>query len=316
VEFGYLFDMFPIDDHPPIGPVSDKHLPEALRLVFGRLSPDDRTAQEEAILAEMAAAEISALGLIGAVREGRLVGAVLSQVQPGKTALVWPSRLVPDEPPTTAAGLLEAACGSLDTQGVCMAQALTSGTQKADAQLLQAGGFEPLADLLYLVSFREDFPDKPPDTQLQFETYSSATHDRLARVLEATYKQTLDCPALNGVRQIEDILVGYRSTGEFIPDYWLIIRNGGKDVGCLLLADHRQHDNMELVYMGVVSSLRGRGWGIQITRQAQWLTRQAGRRRLVLAVDAGNAPAVRMYCEAGFQTWDRRSVYLRCFRGG
>jgi len=135
-------------------------------------------------------------------------------------------------------------------------------------------------------------------------------------VLEATYEQTLDCPVLNGVRQIEDVLVGYRSTGAFSPDYWLIVRHGGKDVGCLLLADHPQHDNIELVYMGVMSSLRGRGWGIQITRQAQWLTRRAGRRRLVLAVDAANTPAVRMYAEAGFQTWDRRSVYLRRFPGG
>jgi len=316
VEFGYLFDMFPADDHPPIGPVSDKHLPEALRLVFSHLSPDDGKVHEEAIMAEIAAAEISAAGLIGAVREGRLVGAVLSQIQPGRTALVWPPRLVPAEPPTTATGLLEAACHFLGTQGVCMVQALTAGERKADKQLLQAGGFEPLAELLYLVSFREDFPDKLPGTQLLFEPYTSARHDRLTHVLEATYEQTLDCPELNGVRQIEDVLVGYRSTGAFSPDYWLIVRYAGEDVGCLLVADHPRHDNVELVYMGVISSLRGRGWGIEITRHAQWLTRQAGRRRLVLAVDAANAPAVRMYADAGFQTWDRRSVYLRRFPGG
>jgi hypothetical protein len=30
-----------------------------------------------------------------------------------------------------------------------------------------------------------------------------------------------------------------------------------------------------------------------------------------LAVDAANEPAIRMYAAAGFQAWDRRSVYLK-----
>ena len=39
--------------------------------------------------------------------------------------------------------------------------------------------------------------------------------------------------------------------------------------------------------------------------------RQAERKRLVLAVDAANEPALRMYAAAGFQAWDRRSVFVR-----
>jgi len=135
----------------------------------------------------------------------------------------------------------------------------------------------------------------------------------LAHIVEATYEQSLDCPAMDGLRSIEDILDGYRATGRFDPSRWLIVEHEGRDVGCLLLTDHPMHENWELVYMGVVARDRGHGWGVEIARHAQWLTRQAGRPRLVLAVDAANGPGIEMYSAAGFQAWDRRAVYLRTF---
>jgi GNAT superfamily N-acetyltransferase len=91
----------------------------------------------------------------------------------------------------------------------------------------------------------------------------------------------------------------------------LIVRHADQDVGCLILADHPRYENMELVYMGVVPEGRGQGWGIEVVRHAQRLARRAGRQRLVLAVDASNQPAIRMYASAGFQAWDQRRVYYR-----
>jgi ribosomal protein S18 acetylase RimI-like enzyme len=82
------------------------------------------------------------------------------------------------------------------------------------------------------------------------------------------------------------------------------------------LADHPQEENWELVYMGLVPSARGNGWGREVVRHAQWLTRQAGRPRLVLAVDAANHPAVAMYTCAGFRAWGRRRVYLKALAEG
>jgi ribosomal protein S18 acetylase RimI-like enzyme len=41
------------------------------------------------------------------------------------------------------------------------------------------------------------------------------------------------------------------------------------------------------------------------------LARRASVERIVLAVDAVNEPAVRMYRSAGFEMWDRRTVYIR-----
>jgi GNAT superfamily N-acetyltransferase len=65
--------------------------------------------------------------------------------------------------------------------------------------------------------------------------------------------------------------------------------------------------------MGLVESVRGRGFGLQVVRHAQWLCRQEGRDRLVLAVDRRNAPARRIYMSCGFWRWDERQVLLRSF---
>ena len=284
---------------------------EALRLVFSRVPADTRASQTEQTLSAIASGKVSSGGLLIAQRGRRLVGAVLAHLQPGKTALLWPPRVAAGEPPETAAKLVEAARDFADGQGVRLVQALIFPNQPADAELLEAGGFEFLAELLYLVSVESDFPHAPPRTPLRFETHTAADHGRLVRLVEATYQQSLDCPRLNGVREMEDVLAGYQSEGTYRPEHWLIVRHQEEDVGCLLLADYPEHDNMELVYMGLTAMARGRGWGMDITKHAQWLAGRAPRQRLVLAVDAANAPAIAMYAAAGFQTWDRRNAFVK-----
>jgi ribosomal protein S18 acetylase RimI-like enzyme len=91
----------------------------------------------------------------------------------------------------------------------------------------------------------------------------------------------------------------------------LFIRNAGKDVGVLLLADHPQGRHWELMYMALVPEARGRGWGRQITHYAQWLARGANVERVLVAVDVANTPAVKMYRDCGFEVWDRRAVFVR-----
>jgi mycothiol synthase len=112
------------------------------------------------------------------------------------------------------------------------------------------------------------------------------------------------------VRHIDDVLAGYRATGEFDPQRWLIVRQAGQDVGCLLLAVHPETDQWELVYLGVTPAARGAGLGRQIVRHAQWMCQRGGARQLVLAVDADNTPALKLYASAGFVAWDRRPIYL------
>ena len=300
-------------DVPLIGPVPPEQRADVLSLVFGDLLAEDRAERVEALLARARDDTVPMDGLLMARRGERLVGGVFSEIQVGRTAVVWPPRLVPGEPATTGERLLAATSKLLVAKRICVAHTLLEAGVQQDGPLLRAAGFELLAELLYLVSPQERFPPSRPSSSLEFEVYSAAKHDRMARVVEATYAGTLDCPRLNGVREIGDILAGYRATGVFSPSRWLLVRHQGEDVGCLLLADHPEHENWELVYMGLVPSARGNDWGKEITQYAQWLTREAGRPRLVLAVDAANAPATRMYSLLGFQAWDRRSVYLKVF---
>jgi len=286
---------------------------EALGLILSRHEAEERRAHLESLSAEAESGPVAAEGLLGAYRGGRLVGAVFSQLQPGKTAMVWPPQTVADEPPATAEMLLTAACRWLARREVRIAQILLRPDLATDEATWRRVGFKPLSDLLYLVSQENQFPTHLPKGPLTFQIYSAANQQRLAQVIQATYEQTLDCPGLDNVRQIEDVLDGYRATGVFDPGRWLIVRHMGQDIGCLLLADHPEHGNWELVYMGVVAASRGHGWGKQIARHAQWLTRQAGRPRLVLAVDAENRPAIEMYTAVGFERWDRRRAYLKVF---
>jgi ribosomal protein S18 acetylase RimI-like enzyme len=126
-------------------------------------------------------------------------------------------------------------------------------------------------------------------------------------VLGRTYEGTLDCPSIDGQRAPADILEGYASTGVFRPEHWLMAKHEDAAVGCLLLADHPP-DQLELVYMGLVPAARGRHWGTWLVRQAQWLARQAGRQRLVVAVDLANTPAVKLYRAEGFVKWETRKA--------
>ena len=303
-------------EDPRIGPILPEHRTEALRLVFSGMEEERRRRQLDVYLPAFHGADPSACVLLGAHREGRLVGAVFSQIQPGRTAALWAPQLAGDESKATAAGLLEAVCDRLAHRQVCMAQALLESDTSPDVTTLLEGGFHRLARLFYLVCPESEFPHHPPAGPLTFRQYTPADHGRLAGIVEATYVQTLDCPQLNGVRRMDDVLAGYRATGVFDPRRWLIVRHHERDVGCLLLADHPKDGNYELVYMGLVTSQRGHRWGIDIARQAQWQTRLAGRSQLVLAVDAANQPALKIYTAVGFRAWDRRSAYVKVLRSG
>lgn len=297
-----------------IGFASSDNVLEALRLVFRDLDPDNREPYVQHLEEEIRQGSLAAEGLIEARREGALVGAVLHQRQPGNAAVIWPPRIVAGEPCTTATQLLNAASELATREGLRVAQVLLGNNAEPDDAVLRAAAYQPLAELIYLVSEEEAFPWRPPAATIEFEAFGPGNQARLVRTLEATYEGTLDCPQLNGVRTNEEVLEGYRETGVFDPARWLIARHHGHDVGCLLLADHPEDPSWELVYMGLIPSARGRGWGFEIARHAQWLTKQAGRLRLTVGVDAANLPAIRMYHAAGFREWERRIVYLKILR--
>jgi ribosomal protein S18 acetylase RimI-like enzyme len=301
------------DVPPEIAPCPAKHRAEALSLVLCDIAPSQRREIAASLLESSAGPiELAGAGLFTAMRGEQLRGAAWGQRQPGNTAVFWPPQLVPGEGEQTAYGLAVATVHELNRAAIGMAQVLLPVGDSRHVDVIRAVGFSQLADLIYLAWETSQIAAPPSSNhELQFAAYHKSERGRLAALIEQTYRGTLDCAALNNARGIDDVIDGYEATGVFHAENWLFIEHSGQDVGVLILAEHPQARHWELVYMGLVPEVRGRGWGRQITQHAQILAQHANVERIVLAVDAVNDPALRMYSMAGFHAWDKRRVYVR-----
>ncbi len=285
---------------------------EALALVLCDLAPSLRREVAGDLLSVEDSTELANEPLFIARRGERLVGAAWGQRQSGNIAVFWPPQLTPGSNEHAAYRLAEAVIDALDGTSIEMTQVFLSAPDAETVNVLRHVGFRHLADLLYMSCESQKFPLVAPELgDLDYEPYVLTQRSRLMRVIAQTYEGTLDCTALNGVRDIDHVINGYQATGIFRPENWHFVRSANQDVGVLLLADHPKGRHWELMYMGLVPEVRGRGWGRQIARYAQWLARGAKIERIVVAVDAANEPAVAMYRITGFELWDRRAVYVR-----
>lgn len=276
----------------------------ALVAALNQTAPDDGSAWESLFIAVDGAGG----------PEPVLIGALWVQRLPGNTAVVWPP--APDCP--ALAELADAAAAWCDQHAVALAQINVAHDDAYPAETLADSGFPLLADLRYLTL---DVPPAPgatdatqtsPSLNVRFHPHAADDPARLAAVIQATYVDTLDCPAIEGLRSMPEVLAGYAAQGAYRPELWYVVERAGRDAGVLILAEHAQAGNCELVYMGVVPTARGAGLGRQILARALSDARHLGSQRLVLAVDAANAPARALYDAAGFSEWDRRLAYARC----
>lgn len=277
---------------------------DALALAMSDLTPEQRRDFSP----EVTNAPIEAL--VVALENGELRGAAWGQRQPGSTAILWPPRFIDAKYVALERPLVEAVGHSLDSAGIRMSQILLQDTQTPLATKLQVAGFARLTELLYLNWESAAFEFSPP-ASVEFEPYRDSEGPRLAALVERTYEATQDCPALGGQRPMPEVLDGYRATGVFDPNRWRFIRELERDVGVLLLTEHAAANHWELLYVGLVPAARGQRLGHIAVRHAQALAYASGAERIVLAVDADNFPAIKMYNETGFQLWDRRTVFVR-----
>jgi ribosomal protein S18 acetylase RimI-like enzyme len=295
---------------PVVKPLVPSDRDQALSLLLAQAVLEGRATRLPMMLADLACGNLAAGNLLGAYRGQQLVGAVFFQSRAGSVGIAGLPGVLDREPPETAEALLQAAVRRLADGGARLRCLFVEDQTQRETALLGRIGFEHLAQFLSLAAPESKFPSEPPQCALTFEPYTPQSHQRLVKVMEATCQETLDCPALVALRPAEDTLADYRQLGKFDPARWLIAHRAGKDVGCLLLADHPRNQDMELAYLGVTSASRGNHWGFQIVRHAQWLARQAGRRRLLLIVDEANLPARRMYAEAGFEPWRKQGLWV------
>jgi mycothiol synthase len=291
--------------------------PAALRVLHEGLPEDQRGALVEAI-ERVGPGDSSAWDglLVAAAQSGgageEISGAVWAQTAPGATAVVWP----PPAKSAVADALLRAASRWCDERLMPLAQLSVSDHDGYSPERLEACGFARLAELLYL--YADAMPlrgvDIGGDGDVEFVPRAGDEPRRLAALIDETYVDTQDCPALDGLRSMADVLTGYGAQGRHLPEHWYFAQLRGEDAGVLILADHPTAGNCELVYMGVVPRARGGGLGEQLVRKALAAAAEVGAQRLVLAVDAANQPALALYRRAGFIEWERRTVFAHCSR--
>ena len=200
----------------------------ALELAWVYLARADRDAQIARLLEDARSRPELLDGLLRARRGSRVVGAIWAQLQPGSTAFLSLPHVAEPEPVETAATLLHSLLDLLDRRPTRLVQALLTADYGEEFDLLRGGGFEHYADLLYMASQERAFPDRPPPVELEFEPYSDEQQPRLARIIERTYVGSQDCPRLSGVRQMTDVIAGYKATGSFDPARWFILNHAAE----------------------------------------------------------------------------------------
>lgn len=295
-------------------PLAEK---EVLALAALAWADEQRAATWREIRAA-ALADPNSVALLAAWRESQLVAAVVAHLVAGKAAVAWlPQFVSASEANTAISGpLLQQLTAELRRRGVQIVQTLLAEDETAAAGRLQAGGFWHAANLLYFAAEASVLPAQQPDLPFSIESFRARDESRLLALLERTYRGTLDCPRIDELRTTADVVAGHRASGEFHPEFWLFAREGPHDIGCLLVNLHPDVNHAELVYLGFVPEVRGRGYGRAFTQQAMWLARQAKCDRLVLGVDAANEPAVNAYQAAGLTVWERRALWVCSPSGG
>jgi ribosomal protein S18 acetylase RimI-like enzyme len=222
--------------------------------------------------------------------------------------------------PVTEAGepevedrLVAAALAWCRQQGGKVAQAILPPAEAGSAAVLLRHDFDHVTQLFYLTHDLHALPDEPLTGGVRFEPYSTRNEARFREALAGSYEDTLDCPEMNGVRSVDEVLAGYRGTDRFHPERWQLIVAGSEPAGVLILTELPDGPAWDLSYVGVLPEFRRRGLARAATRVALQMTRKAVALELRAAVDIRNVPALSLYRSLGFEQGETRDVHLHFF---
>ena len=240
----------------------------------------------------------------------------------GRTAMLFVSgedRVADDH--AERVGVIEHACAEVARLGAArIAQSLPEPDQGHVVDALVDAGFVSVGELAYLrrdLTRQDrslDVPALPPGVSIRtVRSLEPGEPDRLAlaSALEQSYIDTLDCPELCGMRDVDDVIESHKATGEWRADLWWLIEERHEVRGCMLLNHSPDQSAVELVYLGLAPALRGRGLGRVLLQQAIPPTARTGAAHLNCAVDRRNTPALRVYDSLGFREFSARHALVR-----
>jgi mycothiol synthase len=299
-----------------IRPSTAADLEPALRLI---LSPPGSAADAKSIQEFIVFTHDRGIGFDGlhvALQGAKTVSAMLPIISPGRTMLLLcPSGGQGKVTDAATGQLIDPVCQYGRTHDIELAQTLVDPQDTALEQTFSAGGFTRMAELHYLhgqASADAAMPRLPDG--LAWTTYSAETRALFGQTILDSYQNSLDCPALNGRRSIDDIIAGHQASGSFDPQLWFLLREGETALGVLLLSESLRSDAVELVYLGLSPAARGRKLGELMMRQTFAMVAQRKLPRLCLAVDSLNTPALKLYYRHGMQRIASKFAMLRDLR--
>jgi len=245
-----------------------------------------------------------------ALRAGEVVGTIRYIPGAGHTAAVLPPRLMAWDATLAAALLRSSAAHARRRHRARLIQTLLEpdGAEPA-VRALERAGFARLATLVYM---RRGVSDEDRRLHLSDEIvwrpYTRLRHGKFADTIAETYRDSLDCPGLRGLRTVHDAIRTHKYTGRFWPKRWHLAVVGRAPVGVVMVNELRGRG--ELTYLGVVPEARGAGLARDLLHRAVRNTAEMGLGEMGLAVDDANTPAVRLYRAAGFEETHRRLAYF------
>lgn len=284
---------------------------QAVRFLIGGSRQDDVVdAHADNLERQMLAGRGASSHLWWARRWMQCLAAALVFENVGRTGMLFASPAqAPGVDVESLIELLRALGGFALGRGLSMVQSLLPPEAQADKAVLERAGFAKLAQLTYMNWDLSRFEPSAPPAELQMLPVQTCGEAALAEVILASYRQSLDCPALEGVRQIGDVIAGHKASGVYHPESWWIATWSGAPAGCLLLNDNPLSGAADVVYLGVAPEFRGRGLGRAMILHAAKDIRRRGYGNMTLAVDAANPYALRIYQSVGFKPLFSRDAY-------
>jgi len=185
-------------------------------------------------------------------------------------------------------------------------------------------GFRQLTDLIYLHRSGDTQPVNfaPPDN-ISWLLYDKKSYSLFKRLISQTLEDSLDSPELRNLRKLEDVISSLKAADRFVPSYWRLLKckdsaksstknRQDEPAGVLLLAPTPQRDAIEIIYLGVVPQMRGKGLGKILLYEAVNCAKQTGVKSVLVSIDCRNNPARKLYEKFGFKALLRRTVLYYC----
>ncbi len=302
--------------NPTPEPARTSELAPAFRLLFSRLPPQEADTRLASALHLVQTGELDPRGVFVLRGQDTLLGTLVCLAVPGASALVWPPSCLNDPYQVEREDvLLRHAIQYLRKSGVKLAQALLAPVETPLGTPLERNGFAHITHLWYM-QHELDIPLRWLNwpTRLEFQPYDPANATLFRETLVRTYEDTEDCPEVNGVRSIEEVIVGHQSQGHYDPNRWWLTTFEGRPVGVLMLMELPESGDWDVSYMGVVPEARRQGFAREMLLRALFEARAADVLNVTLSVDGRNRAAWQLYRSIGFEPFDRREIYLAIFR--